>query len=129
MSRKDQSNIEILLGDWGAWKFRENRCAVGYPSISALARMRVDCSSSKDLPDFVADADVLRLDAIVEAMRPALKRVLVVHYMMGGRTKDKAAMLGRPLRQYHVDLQYATQQAAHEMGGKYLLEWDEKCAV
>ncbi|MDO4706174.1 MAG: phosphoadenosine phosphosulfate reductase family protein [Comamonadaceae bacterium] len=95
MPRKDQSNIEILLGDWGAWKFRENRCAVGYPSISALARMRVDCSSSKDLPDFVVDDDILRLDI---AREPTGSRSPIV-YTPKGASPGEVVMPTVPIGQ------------------------------
>lgn len=123
MTKSDQ-NIKTLLDQWGRWKVRENSLALGYPSIAAFARLRVDGARSSG-NELLVDDDLQRLNGIIHQLRPSLKRLLACHYISAGYVKDKPAKLGLTRDAYYRLLQTAIEQTAHEMGGKYQMEFEE----
>lgn len=123
MTKPDQ-NIKTLLDQWGRWKVRENSLALGYPSIAAFARERVDGERSSG-NELLIDDDLKRVNDVVNGLRPALKRVVACHFITAGHAKDKPAMLLMSRVRYYELLDASIQQVAHEMGGKYRMEEEE----
>lgn len=124
-----KSNIEILLGEWGAWKRGENRSSLGYPGQSAFQRMRVDCERRPDPYALMVDDDLRRVDQIIEGMHGDYRAVLVAQYVATGPVKVKADRLRTSTRVYYTILEHAHRSLAHSMGGIYIKGFTPKlCA-
>lgn len=111
-----KSNIEILLGEWGAWKRGENRSALGYPSASAFQNMRVDGQRSPDPDALLVDDDLCKLDREINAIHPEYRSVLIAHYVRPGPVKSKLDSLRVSRSLYFFRLEFATKQLAFQMG-------------
>lgn len=114
-----KSNIEILLGEWGAWKRGENRSALGYPSQSAFTAMRVDGQRHYDPDVLLVDDDMRRLDRYVVQLFPEARVAVTAHYVWVGPVRQKMARLGMSKTRYYDMLECAHQQLSHWMGGSY----------
>jgi len=114
-----KSNIEILLGEWGAWRRRENKNPLGYPDQSAFVRMRVDGQRQSDPYALLVDDDLRTADDLIKAMHPDYTLILATHYIKSGPVKTKAHGLRISVRAYYVNLEHAHRTLAHQMGGKY----------
>lgn len=123
MTKSDQ-NIKTLLDQWGRWMVRGNSLAIGYPSIAAFAKLRVDGGRSSG-NELLMDDDLRRLNEFINHLRPGLKRVVACHYISAGYVKDKPAKLDLKRDAYFRLLQTAIEQLAHEMGGKYQIEVED----
>lgn len=124
-----KSNIEILLGEWGAWKRGENRSSLGYPDQAAFQRMRVDGQRRSDPHALLVDDDLMRADQFIGCMHGDYKAVLTVHYVASGPVKTKAHRLKTSTRIYYTILEHAHRSLAHSMGGKYNNDFTPKlCA-
>lgn len=110
-----KSNIEILLGEWGAWKRGENRSVLGYPDQSAFQQMRVDGSRGADPDVLLVDDDLRRLDAEIHQLHPDFRAVLIMHYVRPGPVKVKLDTLGVSRALYFFRLDFATKQVGHKM--------------
>lgn len=111
-----KSNIEILLGEWGAWKRGENRSSLGYPAQAAFARMRVD-GRRLDAPSVpMADDDLRQIDREIGSIHPEFRAVLVAHYVHPGPVKAKLDKLGVSRSLYFFRLDFATKQLGYQMG-------------
>lgn len=114
-----KQNIEILLGEWGAWKRGENRQALGYPSQSAFMTMRVDGVRGADPDVLLVDDDMRRLDRLILSLFPDAKLAITAHYVWPGPTKEKLARVRMSRTRYYDMLDCAHQQLSHWMGGNY----------
>ena len=125
-----KSNIEVLLGEWGAWKRGENRAALGYPDQSAFVRMRVDGARRADPYALLVDDDLRRLDEeLIPGLHPDYKTILACHYIKNGPVKTKAYELKISVRLYYTTLEHAHKALAHQMGGRYAQGFEPKlCA-
>lgn len=117
-----KSNIEVLLGEWGAWKRGENRSVLGYPSQSAFQNMRVDGQRRADPHALLVDDDLRRLDRSVNALFPEARRIITAHYVWPGPVREKLARLGASRTNYYDMLDCGHKQLAHWMGEGYALE-------
>lgn len=116
-----KSNIEILLGEWGAWKRGENRRALGLPSQSAFHNVVVDGSGRLPEPEvLLVDDDLNRLDREIERLHSDYKVALVMQYIKIGPVKTKAYELKISVRSYYLILENAHKVLAQSMGGIYL---------
>lgn len=111
-----KSSIEILLGEWGAWKRGENKNPLGYPSQSAFSRMRVDGTRGSDPHALLVDDEMRRLDREVEEIHPDFRAVVVAHYVRPGPVKTKLDTLRVSRSLYFFRLDFATKQLAFKMG-------------
>jgi len=116
-----KQNLEILLGEWGAWKRGENRGALGYPDQAAFQRMRVDGQRRGDPDVLLVDDDLRTLDRHIDALFPEARRVVTAHYVWPGPVKTKLDRLGMSRTGYYDMLDCAHKQLAHWMGGGYAL--------
>lgn len=114
-----KSNIEILLGEWGAWKRGENRSALGYPDQAAFQRMRVDGQRGADPDVLLVDDDLSRLDNQISALFPEARRVITAHYVWPGPVKAKLDRLAISRTGYYDMLDGAHKQLSHWMGEGY----------
>lgn len=119
-----KSNIEILLGEWGAWKRGENRNPLGYPNQSAFQCMRVDGQRHTDPDVMLVDDDMSRVDRHVNQLFTEAKRVVVAHYVWPGPVKTKLDRLRMSRTGYYANLDYAHKQLSHWMGPGYSVEPD-----
>lgn len=110
-----KSNIEILLGEWGAWKRGENRSSLGYPDQAAFQRMRVDGQRRADPDVLMVDDDLRRLDVEIYELHPDFRSVLRAHYIRPGPVKTKIDDLGISRALYFFRLDFATKQVNHKM--------------
>ncbi|NYT25379.1 hypothetical protein H0A73_17400 [Alcaligenaceae bacterium] len=110
-----KQNIEILLGEWGAWKRGENRSALGYPDRSAFTVMRVDGMRHTDPDVLLVDDDMRRLDAEIIELHPDFRAVITAHYVRPGPVKTKIDDLGISRSLYFFRLDFATKQVGHKM--------------
>ena len=111
-----KSNIEILLGEWGAWKRGENKSSLGYPGSSAFQSMRVDGRRAPDPDALLVDDDLRKLDREVNAIHPEYRSVLIAHYVRPGPVKTKLDVLRVSRSLYFFRLEFATKQLAFQMG-------------
>lgn len=111
-----KSNIEILLGEWGAWRRRENRNPLSYPSQSAFVSMRVDGGSRSDPNVLMVDDELRRVDREVCQIHPDYRAVVVAHYVRPGPVKAKLDSLGISRSLYFFRLEFATKQLSYQMG-------------
>lgn len=118
-SNRMKSNIEILLGEWGAWKRGENRSALGYPDRSAFQQMRVDGQRGADPDVQMVDDDMRRLDRWVSSLFPEAKLAVTAHYVWPGPVKTKLDRVRMSRTRYYDMLDCAHQQLSHWMGGSY----------
>jgi len=117
-----KSNIEILLGEWGAWKRGENRSVLGYPEKSAFMVMRVDGQRRSEPDAPMVDDDLRRLDTMIGDLFPDARRVMIAHYVWIGVWQDKIKQVGMTKTNYYAYLDSGTRQLAHWMGEKYSIE-------
>src|SRR5690606_6040421 len=75
-----KSNIEILLGEWGAWKRGDNRSALGYPDHANFNQMRVDGQRYAEPDVLMVDDDLRRLDRFIDHLFPEVRAALIAHY-------------------------------------------------
>lgn len=114
-----KSNIEILLGEWGAWKRGENYGAavsLGYPGSSAFQNMRVDGGRKTDPNVLLVDDDLRKVDREIDSIHPDYRSVLVAHYVRPGPVKVKLDVLGVSRSLYFFRLEFATKQLSFQMG-------------
>lgn len=116
-----KSNIEILLGEWGAWKRGENRNVLGYPDRSAFTRMQVDGQRRSDPDVLLVDDDLRRLDTHIGHLFPEARRMITAHYVWVGPVKAKLDRLATSRTAYYTHLEYAHKQISHWMGEGYTL--------
>jgi len=114
-----KSNIEILLGEWGAWKRGENRSALGYPSASAFQNMRVDGQRSPDPDALLVDDDLRKVDRQISSLFPEARSVIVAHYVWIGPVKIKLDRVQMARTRYYDLLDMAHKQLSHWMGEGY----------
>jgi len=112
-------NIEILLGEWGAWKRGENRSGLGYPDRSSFQCMRVDGLRRVELYDLMVDDDLLDLDESINLLFPDARLVVTAHYVWHGNVKDKLKRARLERSYYYRTLEVAHKQLSHLMGAKY----------
>lgn len=111
-----KSNIEILLGEWGAWKRGENRRALGFPSQAAFHNVVVDGQGRVPEPDvLLVDDDLRRLDVEINELHPDFRAVITAHYVKPGPAKTKMDDLGISRSLYFFRLDFATKQVGHKM--------------
>jgi len=116
-----KSNIEILLGEWGAWKRGENRNPLGYPRHSAFMTPRVDGGDTCSPDVLLADDDVRRLDDWVPVLFPEARLVVTAHYVWPGPVKVKLDRIALSRTRYYDLLDGAHSQLSHWMGEGYVL--------
>lgn len=116
-----KSNIEILLGEWGAWKRGENRSALGYPRQSAFQNMRVDGQRRSDPYALLVDDDLQRVDRNINALFPEARRVITAHYVWPGPVKVKLDRLAISRTGYYDMLDCGHKQLSHWMGEGYIV--------
>lgn len=116
-----KTNIEILLGEWGAWKRGENRGALGYPDQAAFQSMRVDGQRRSDPYALMVDDDLRRLDEQIDQLFSEARAVTVAHYVWPGPVKSKLPRLRTSRTGYYDTLDFAHRQLSHWMGGKYII--------
>lgn len=121
MKTKHKSNIEILLGEWGAWKRGENRSVLGYPDQSAFNAMRVDGQRRSDPDVLLVDDDLRRLDVYVSRLFPDVTLALTAHYVWPGPVKAKLDRVRMSRTAYYAHLEYAHKQLSHWMGDGYAI--------
>lgn len=115
-----KSNIEVLLGEWGAWKRGENRRALGYPSQSAFHNVVVDGQGKVAEPDvLLVDDDLNRLDRHMDALFPEARRIVTAHYVWVGPVKAKLDRLNISRTGYYDMLDCGQKQLSHWMGSGY----------
>jgi len=117
-----KSNIEILLGEWGAWKRGENRTSLGYPDQSAFQRMRVDGQRRADPHALMVDDDLRQLDSHIGYLFPEARVVIVAHYVWVGPVKAKLDRVHMTRTRYYDLLDMAHRQLGHWMGDNYMIE-------
>lgn len=124
-----KSNIEILLGEWGAWKRGESRSSLGYPDQAAFQRMRVDGNRRSDPYALMVDDDLRKVDGLIDGLAQDYRSILVAHYIAIGQVKVKADRLKTSTRVYYTILEHAHRSLSHSMGGKYNTDFQPKlCA-
>lgn len=116
-----RSNIEILLGEWGAWKRGENRNVLGYPDQAAFQRMRVDGQRRSDPDALLVDDDLRRLDRMVMELYPDARMVATAHYVWHGPVKAKLSRMNISRTGYYEALDFVHKQLSHLMGGRYVI--------
>src|SRR5690606_526078 len=117
-----KSNIEILLGEWGAWKRGENRSSLGYPDQSAFQRMRVDGQRRADPYALMVDDDLRKLDGHIAHLFPEARTIVVAHYVWVGPVKAKLERAQVARTRCYDLLDMAHKQLSHWMGGSYVLQ-------
>lgn len=116
-----KSNIEILLGEWGAWKRGENRTSLGYPDQSAFQRMRVDGQRRAEPYALLVDDDLQKLDGHINRLFPEARTIVVAHYVWLGPVKAKLDRVRASRTRYYDLLEMAHRQLSHWMGDGYML--------
>lgn len=124
-----KSNIEILLGEWGAWKRGENRSSLNYPGQSAFTRMRVDGHRSVDPDVLLIDDDLRRVDLAIQTLHPDMRAVVVAHYIWIGPVKAKTDRMRIARTVYYRHHEFAHKSLAAAMGGKYLAGYEQNYFV
>lgn len=114
-----KSNIEILLGEWGAWKRGENRNALGYPAQAAFQNLKVDGQRRSDPYALLVDDDLQKLDRNINALFPEARRVITAHYVWPGPVKTKLDRLAISRTGYYDMLDCGHKQLSHWMGEGY----------
>ncbi|OZI56752.1 hypothetical protein [Bordetella genomosp. 4] len=114
-----KSNIEVLLGEWGAWKRGENRSSLGYPGQSAFQRMRVDGQRRADPYALMVDDDLRKVDEHIARLFPEAHVVVVAHYVWPGPVKTKLDRVKATRTRYYDLLEMAHKQLSHWMGERY----------
>jgi|SRR5690625_5743324 len=114
-----KSNIEILLGEWGAWKRQDNRSTLGYPDKSAFMIMRVDGQRRADPHALLVGDELRKLDSCIENLYLEAKTVIVAHYVWIGTAVEKIRRLKITKTAYYSILDAAHKQLEHWMGAGY----------
>lgn len=117
-----KSNLEILLGEWGRWKAKENNGAQGYPKAAAFTSERVQGARRSDDLTQVIDEPMHKVDSIIAASHPDARRVLIAHYIWAGPVKAKIERLHVSRTWFYGQLEMAHHMVGHAMGGKFALE-------
>jgi hypothetical protein len=122
-----RTKLDELMGEWGAWKRRENANRLGYPTEAAFAKDKVDHggwgSVDPDVP--MVDDDLRRADAAVNSLHANGRLMMIAHYIWPGPAKTKAHKLGMSIAQYYFRLGPFQEQVAHVLGGAYLNGYEE----
>ena len=119
-----KSNIEILLGEWGAWKRGDNRSALGYPDHANFNQMRVDGQRYAEPDVLMVDDDLRRLDRYIDHLFPEVRAALIAHYVWIGVVKAKLDRVKMSRTGYYAHLEYAHKQLSHWMGDTYTVPDD-----
>lgn len=121
-----RTRLELLLGDWGRWKCRENASPLGYPTEAAFAKDKVDHggwgSVSPDVP--LVDDDLRRADVAINGLHPNGRLMVIAHYIWIGPVKMKADKMRMSPARYYFRLAAAHEEIAQRMGGMYLQGYD-----
>lgn len=112
-----KTRLEILLGEWGAWKRGENRSALGLPAKSVFQNMRVDGMRSPEPDVPLVDDELRRVDDWIDTLYPDAKAVVVAQYVWPGVVKQKIERLGLSRPSYYFRLEFAMKQLDHLMYG------------
>lgn len=119
-----KSNIEILLGEWGAWKRGENRSTLGYPDHANFNQMRVDGQRRAEPDVLMVDDDLRLLDRHIGNLFPEVRAALTAHYVWIGVVKAKLDRVKMSRTGYYAHLEYAHKQLSHWMGAGYTIPDD-----
>jgi len=114
-----KSNIEILLGEWGAWKRGENKLGLGYPDRSAFLRLQVDGLRRLEPYALHVDDELKTLDEHISLLFPEARLVIVAHYIWPGSVKHKLKRIRMSRSRYYDTLGVAHKQISHLMGEGY----------
>ena len=123
-----KSNIEILLGEWGAWKRGENRSALGYPAQSAFIATRVDGQRTPDPDALLVDDDLRKVDSHINHPFPEARMIVVAHYVWIGPVKVKLDRVRVTRTRYYDLLDMAHKQLGHWMGDGFIPDVEAACA-
>ncbi|HBQ90949.1 MAG TPA: hypothetical protein DD803_16050 [Alcaligenes faecalis] len=124
-----KTRLEILLGEWGCWKQKENVRALGLPPSSVYARERVDGAQMVEPSVLLVDDDLMRVDRAVDALHPDMKVVVIAHYIWQGLVKVKADRLGISRTVYYRHIEFAHKQLASTLGGAYSRGYEQNYFV
>lgn len=116
-----KSNLEILLGEWGIWKAREEAQSLGYPSHAAFTEERVDSQRRVDITDFIVDEPLRKVDAIIQASHPDILKVITAHYKWTGSSKAKIERLHVSKTWFYNQLETAHHMIGYALGGKFAM--------
>ena len=119
-----KSNIEVLLGEWGAWKRGENRRALGYPSHTSIHNLAVDGQRGVEPDVLLVDDDLRRLDVAINKLHPDMRVVITAHYIWAEPVKVKIDKLSISRSVYYRHYEFAHKQLAQSLGGRYMAGYE-----
>lgn len=107
--------IKEMLREWATW--HQYRALGGYPGQCAFATERVQNSNRSTDTFREIPAEIVRLDAEIERLAPAFKRIVALEYLDRRPQKTKAALLGIPRQVFSQRLLWIHEQLNHTMFG------------
>lgn len=111
---RHMDRIKELLREWASFHIDKRH---GYPTQSAFATERVDGNNRSTDTFREMPAEIVRLNAEIEKLAPAFKRILSLEYLDRRPQKTKAALLGIPREVFSVRLRFIHEQLNHVMFG------------
>lgn len=86
--------IDMQLNVWGRWALRQERGALGYPSVSQMFREARCGGSYKSREPFGIDEYVGDTDLAVRRLNEADRQLCVQRYQLGGTADEVSARMG-----------------------------------